>query len=1294
MSRNTYSARSSFVCNICRLMLISLLGLTSGPVAAESLSHPQLRLASERELNGVRQPLLHSEISQLHFLETGSGELSLLATGKDKVVQVWTLKPERGSDSLIVIPSLSKSCRWPIRQETGEILALAAMQNEDDSTWMAFGGRGLSSSLIQLENLRAGTTHCLIHPGNPKATLTALKFIPERKLLIAGYHDGNQQSQSSNSFDNLVLWKFDESAVGDPIHAHPVRTRLPQIDFIEYDQNRIVVTGRLRVVNQSFESDVAQSFELGNSLDPRTLLQNAVSIRLKDLRQEVTALTITPNDDFLLTFSGGLIRIPKAGQSISEPEWISPTLIFNRSARAIDQLRYRPMNLSDNGSMVTIPGSRLLPDYSYKHPMKNDSPEGITLWDSATNNYFKLPVGSMISLIQTNKGPLWRDGHYSHLVSLSGNSSRFILATANPDQSGTLRGRIRFMDPSFANSSDEKGYEYFPTQFDTPIQALAVSPDGKFVAATGVGVPTLNDGIQNSTVQRTIPGELIRIWSIRTRSLVAEISNFGHAVGHRIEKVQIVASDSSASDRPPVIEFAWPATIGQNAGNRLLWNAMDLDNLDPAKSIRKLSRANQPVPRVSPSSLQSLEIEYGPSICSTIFPNQKFDAIGYQYGAIGVWSREDVAKLQANGDLQKLSIDARRQAVRRLVTGFEGSPTCITHANLHGKPCLVWGTDLGVIHVHFLDEQVTRRSTGMTWMRKENRLKVTTVKPGSFAERDGLRIGDLIALKSNGGETIEQFEKRLEHFNAGDQIRIQVERGTLSSNQHEQRVHVEVVLAAIDDPTFSLYPVDDGGWVVWTPQGICAASKNTMKHMEWHINPDFAQINQEYDLGAAAKGLPPLDAFDIGPVTVLPGDDPKMVDRFRHRLILEDLVVQNDQKSFLENSRRLFKGNDANGYPVIRFTEPLPTETLTENSDLLKLSVQVLDKFADKSGNNEKGDVEIWLNCHRIVKSELADREKSGVQLRFNIAPDQLRNGTNSLICKSTGSNGVPVCEQRMIRYLRTDSKPKLHYLGVGVTKLDQPEQLGLDPLEYTAKDAAQIGDLLSGKVLAANCPFEKGQFVVLVDQEGVKTDQLPTKRNFLEELEKLKANVRPDDLLCIVIAAHGEGVEGRLQIITQDSQKIVSEDGSVSHVNSLSGDELNGALAAINCSQWVVLDTCFSGGISNSLKELSLSGRNVGPLIMTSSGGGTTSTALENKPHGAFSLGIIQALQRISEAEGPNSGTVLDVFRDAKHLVEVILVDDAGGAEAYNQKPSAEKPVPTLIRSIGFPQDGIRLRK
>jgi uncharacterized caspase-like protein len=218
-----------------------------------------------------------------------------------------------------------------------------------------------------------------------------------------------------------------------------------------------------------------------------------------------------------------------------------------------------------------------------------------------------------------------------------------------------------------------------------------------------------------------------------------------------------------------------------------------------------------------------------------------------------------------------------------------------------------------------------------------------------------------------------------------------------------------------------------------------------------------------------------------------------------------------------------------------------------------------------------------------------------------------------------------------------------MHGLTIGVNDYSahrKADAVGIRSFGDLVRAAADATDLRKTLLtyIGTDNQFPKGDIVLMLDG---KVDR-KTLIDSLRELKKkqLDGKVRPDDLLVVFFAGHGDLLNnaGKALPVKADGRGFAADSGRFvfccpnyspvkADATTLSGEELFDLLADINCRKLVLLDTCHAGGAveANLLRRCIPNGQ--GPIVIAACDESEKSFEEDKLLHGMFTYAVLEAL-------------------------------------------------------------------
>ncbi len=232
-----------------------------------------------------------------------------------------------------------------------------------------------------------------------------------------------------------------------------------------------------------------------------------------------------------------------------------------------------------------------------------------------------------------------------------------------------------------------------------------------------------------------------------------------------------------------------------------------------------------------------------------------------------------------------------------------------------------------------------------------------------------------------------------------------------------------------------------------------------------------------------------------------------------------------------------------------------------------------------------------------------------------------------------------------------------------------------LGDLSFATKDADEIAKAFRG--------FEGGCFKTATIE--VRLDADAKRAEMLAAIEKAAARAKPDDLMVVFFAGHGDllGADAKAGAAGDRARGVVSGAGrfvlcgpdfarAAADKTGLSAEELFAALAKVNCRQMVLLDACHSGeaAAANLVRRCVPDGH--GPFLVCSCDQGQLSYEHRNVGGGLFTVALTDALVRnYGRADADNDGAL-----GGDELVEYVSGRLPVLLRAAGQRDDAQQPI------------------
>jgi len=606
----------------------------------------------------------------------------------------------------------------------------------------------------------------------------------------------------------------------------------------------------------------------------------------------------------------------------------------------------------------------------------------------------------------------------------------------------------------------------------------------------------------------------------------------------------------------------------------------------------------------------------------------------------------------------------------RLYTGHAGETLSIVAAK--DQSWFVTGGADHTVAAWSLVDWPSQAGLGSSLALKDGKVEVTAVDTGSPGWEAGLRVGDTLDLFAVGAKLL--FDRRAGQKELGTpeavlevlkspRPRVELFFGWVSKGQPDRK---ESLTTVRQRPMWKWFPAfNERGrltdWVVWMWHGSYYHTKSAHgdRLIGWHVNhPEPGGRPEFYQLQQFEKHFHRLDA-------------------------IEKLVATRDIGAAIAEVR----GN--NPLPVsFSDFEPAPV-FLGLGKAVVAAQGLPITVSAKPRGNNPDllpERVELWLNDYRLdVWPKPGGKSldsKQPFEEKIRIDPARFRVGENQLAVLTFNSAGGRAEATRTVTNPRAGDPANLVGLAVGINDYSGHRKAGGARAFGDLKSADRDAQDISKRFLDYRGPdkfFRAGELELRIEGQA-------NRKQLLVSLQALAATAKPEDLLVVFFAGHGDlllpGPKGG--VIPDNlkpgaepkGQRGIAAGGGLfvfccpeySEKNpgatSLSAEELFEGLAKVNCRKVVLLDACHSGQAAevNLLRRAAPNGQ--GPFVIASCDQSELAYEHPKLNHGLFTYAVLDALG--------------DGFRKAD-------LDSDGILTAEELFDYSSVTVPSLVKQLGL---------
>lgn len=380
--------------------------------------------------------------------------------------------------------------------------------------------------------------------------------------------------------------------------------------------------------------------------------------------------------------------------------------------------------------------------------------------------------------------------------------------------------------------------------------------------------------------------------------------------------------------------------------------------------------------------------------------------------------------------------------------------------------------------------------------------------------------------------------------------------------------------------------LNDGEWVVMTPDGHFNASPNGAKNINVRVGNDVYSIDNFFE-----------KFFNPGHVaSALQG---KKID-----------TAADIRKGFLQP-------------PEVRIITPKANESFSKDSITVSISAK------DKGGGID--EIRLFHNGKVIGESDRAVKLVPKGQEVIKNYSISLVDGTNTFRAIGFSKDRTESDPYELVVNL---SAPKreitMHIIAVGINKYRNPAL----SLNYAVPDAKGIVNFFRKK---------GGKLFKSVEITEIFDDQA-TRENLLAKIKGLE-KTNPQDVVLIYLAGHGENIADRWYFIPYEL--VYPEREEDLKKKGISSEELAGMLKNISAQKILVLiDACKSGAMLVAIrgfedrKALSQLSRSTGTHVIAASGQNQFAAEVKELGHGVFTYTLLEGLG--GEASGGESSVTV----------------------------------------------------
>ena len=297
--------------------------------------------------------------------------------------------------------------------------------------------------------------------------------------------------------------------------------------------------------------------------------------------------------------------------------------------------------------------------------------------------------------------------------------------------------------------------------------------------------------------------------------------------------------------------------------------------------------------------------------------------------------------------------------------------------------------------------------------------------------------------------------------------------------------------------------------------------------------------------------------------------------------------------------------------------------------------------------------VEIWVNDHRVKRWDAGGKPVAANEV---IPLDDFRNGENEVTVLTFNALGGRGEARETVTASRTADKPQLLGMMVGINNYTAPDTLPdgsreFGPLQYANNDAEKLVEQF--KTHAGENRLYKSAPL------GMALDAKANQKDLMAQLKKVAKEAKPDDLVVIFLAGHGDFVAKPGAPKGTDDKEFVfcCPDYSRNQIGDtgVTATMIFETLAECKGRKLILFDACHSGQAAseNVIRHLVPDGQ--GPMVIAACDQKEQSYEHPKLGHGLFTAAVLEALgDKFPVADGAH-GDKPDGILDVQELFDYV---------------------------------------
>lgn len=501
---------------------------------------------------------------------------------------------------------------------------------------------------------------------------------------------------------------------------------------------------------------------------------------------------------------------------------------------------------------------------------------------------------------------------------------------------------------------------------------------------------------------------------------------------------------------------------------------------------------------------------------------------------------------------------------------------------------------------------------GATFALRNGKVDVPALIEAGAAARKGIRIGDTIVKARFASTVAEKFRpgERLFETSQPQQILDGLAAQPLTESvllwieRDGSRLNAPILLIPAWEPLLNLFIDETGEWALWSPRGYYDASVGGDELFGWQMN----------------RG-----------VSVRP--DYYRSDQLRSQLerpgVVRSLLRLGSIQEALRSERR--PQREAPDGAIEGGVRELPRVTIlspTDGQEIRTPSVEVTARI-EYPNPNLAPRVRGQAYVNGVRGSELAARDEGAARIyTWRVPCPDAHNRLRVIAETPDPSELLDSTDVHFRSRAVREGNPSMHLFLIAASQYKH-----LDKLELTLDDAKAIQETLRERAAKF---YRRGETVFLRDDEVTRERVEQAVRDWKKRLE----SCRPDDLLVVFLAGHGESFDGEYHLMPIDVERTAKS----AKERGVPWRTFRG-LAEIACRKLFLMDSCHSGSTILRYDNEGMRWKNaIRPLnqdeMLVLSATDVGQSAYEGDRHGMFTQCLLDGMAGAADLE-PKDGDV-----------------------------------------------------